>query len=186
MSVACPQWLQDMTIEQIHAHYVFESNRTRTHYAKVKEVDDYGEVEMVERRVYSEGEEKGKKAWEDDFFDEGLYMDVLQIHLAIKQHKALTRMLGDTPLPQKDVYQNRHYPIIHGHRTGPQTMTDNISALENKLMHLRLGVINGRGNTGKNDEEKDAIEKEIEKRTAMKWHELRVYVYEQFKKKKGE
>ncbi len=87
-NIACPKWLQDMSIEQVHEHYATWSQRQRTKWGQVGYNDDWGKP--VHGWVHAEGPFEGEKC--DAVFDEELYRHVLQIHHATQQWKALTRM----------------------------------------------------------------------------------------------
>ena len=79
-NIACPKWLQDMTIKQVHEHYASWSQRQHTEW------DD-----AIEDYVHTKGPDKGRICI-DGMFDEDLYNLTLQIHLATKQWKTLARM----------------------------------------------------------------------------------------------
>lgn len=87
-NIACPKWLQDMRIEQMHEHYATWLQRQRTEWGQVGYNDDWGEP--VYGWVHSEGPFKGEEC--DAVFDEDLYRQVLRIHHATQQWKTLTRM----------------------------------------------------------------------------------------------
>jgi len=88
-NIACPKWLQDMNVKQIHEHYVSWPQRQRTEW------DD-----ALEDFVHTEGPDKGRRCI-DGMFDEGLYNLVLQIHLAAQQWKTLTRINEPRLIPDK-------------------------------------------------------------------------------------
>ena len=96
-NIACPEWLQNMTIEQMHEHYATWPQRQRTEWGRLGYNDDWGEP--VYGRVHAEGPFKGEEC--DALFDEDLYNLVLQIHHATQQWKTLARINEPRLIPDK-------------------------------------------------------------------------------------